>query len=71
MPRYPKAVVRVNLDGPDGNIFHIIGITVNGLEEAGADDNETQAFIGQIVSQGSYEEALDIVGQWVTFIKEG
>ena len=62
-PKFPTA--RVRLSGRDGNVFGIMGRVRRALVQAGATDDDVKTFMGQMMVAGSYEEAVQIVMQWV------
>jgi hypothetical protein len=61
------AAVEVQLVGLDGNIFGIIGRVQRELRRSGlASKDEINDFAQEVMSTGSYAEALHVVGEWVT-----
>ena len=63
--RYPDVQVQLDLDGPGGNIFAVMGRVTSALHRAGHDDR-VQEFTADITSADDYHEALDRVGRWVS-----
>jgi hypothetical protein len=68
MPKFPDAFVAVDIDGPDGNAFVILGRTKRALTEAGASIDECNKFMAEATS-GDYEHLLNVVSDWVMFEK--
>ena len=66
MPRYPGIRVTVDLSGPQGNAFAIMGYVLKALKETGVDAHECSEFIAEATS-GSYDRLLEVVGEWVSF----
>ncbi len=54
------------LIGADGNIFNLIGNASCTLHDAGMQEKADQMF-QRIATSGSYEEALDIISEYVNF----
>ena len=65
-PKYPDIRVLVNLDGPEGNAFSILGCIQRELKRAGVSKDERDEFINSATS-GNYEHLLSVCGEWVTF----
>ncbi|MDY6948937.1 MAG: hypothetical protein SXG53_24855 [Pseudomonadota bacterium] len=57
--------VHVQLSGEDGNVFSIIGRVTQALRRAGCAPSEIVEFQKQVQSSQSYDDALDVVMQWV------
>ena len=62
-PKFHNVCVR--LSGKDGNVFLIMGRVRRALVQAGATDEDTKAFMNEILNAGSYGEALQTVMRWV------
>ena len=62
-PRYPE--IEVPITGQDGNVFFIIGRVTGALRKAGHAD-QIKNFTNHITDAGSYEDALERVGTWVS-----
>ncbi len=54
------------LIGANGNIFNLMGIASRALKEAGL-GREANEMFGRASASGSYEEALNIIGEYVHF----
>ncbi len=54
------------LIGANGNIFNLMGIASRTLKEAGMREQANQMY-QKITASGSYEEALNIIGEYVNF----
>jgi hypothetical protein len=65
--RHPRAIVRLDLDGPDGNAFVVMGEVARALRASHAGQDEIDAFFAEINGCGSYDALLRICRQWVTF----
>ena len=65
MPRYETEVI-VDLVGPDGNAFAILGMVRSALREAGATSSEIEAYRAEATS-GDYANLLAVSGEWVRF----
>lgn len=65
MTRHPEVDVElVDLDGPDGNVFLILGRVVRALRDAGVTAEERQRYQLEATS-GSYEHLLAVTAEWV------
>ena len=65
-PKYPAARVEIDLAGPDGNAFAIMGRVSLALESVGADGSEVRAFRRECKA-GDYENLLRVCARWVSF----
>ena len=52
------------LIGQDGNIFNLVGIASRTLKRSGLSD-EASEMTSKVFKSGSYEEALEIIGEYV------
>lgn len=52
------------LIGSNGNIFHLMGVATNSLKQAGM-EKEAEEMFQKITKSGSYEEALNILMEYV------
>lgn len=59
------------LIGADGNIFNLMGIASKTLKDYGMPE-QAEEMRNKIMASGSYEEALNILGEYVniTFVEE-
>lgn len=64
---YPTNIV-VNLNGPDGNVFAIIGICNEVAQSLKLDSNEILKFNTEVFAQKKYEDILDICQRWFGLI---
>jgi len=67
--RYPDAIVSVDLTGPNGNAFAILGATKKALDEIGATPHEVAIYLNDATS-GDYDHLLDVTRQWVSLREE-
>ena len=65
-PKYPAAIVRVDLTGPDGNAFAILRKAFAALQAAGAPQADLDAYRKEATS-GDYERLLEVTRRWVDF----
>ena len=56
------------LIGADGNIFNLMGIASRALKASGLSQQANEMF-DRASASGSYEEALNIIGEFVNFIE--
>lgn len=68
MPKY-NVPLKVDLSGPDGNAFVILGRVRSILRQIGASDEEIAAYRTQATS-GDYENLLAVTAEWVDFQPE-
>ena len=52
------------LIGEDGNIFNLVGIAARTLKRKGLSEQASE-MSEKVFNSGSYEEALDIIGEYV------
>ncbi len=64
--RFPEAIVAIELDGPQGNAFAVIGTCMRAMREVGATSHDISKFQAEAIS-GDYEHALDVCREWVDF----
>lgn len=65
MPKY-NVPLKIDLSGPDGNAFVILGRVRSILRQIGASDEEVQAYRTQATS-GDYQNLLAVTAEWVDF----
>lgn len=65
-PLYPHAEIEIDLTGPDGNAFYILGAASKALKAAGATKEQIAAYNDQATS-GDYNNLLAATARWVTF----
>jgi hypothetical protein len=65
-PKYPTVKVGINLEGPDGNAFVILGRVKKALEIANVPEEEIKEFMAEATS-GDYESLLRTCASWVSF----
>ena len=68
MPKY-NVPLKVDLSGPDGNAFVILGRVRSILRQIGANDEEIAAYRAQATS-GDYDNLLAVTAEWVDFQPE-
>lgn len=68
MPKY-DVPLRIDLSGPEGNAFVILGRVRSILRQIGASDEEITAFREQATS-GDYDNLLAVTAEWVDFQPE-
>jgi hypothetical protein len=65
-PKYPTVKVGINLMGPDGNAFVILGRVRKALEIANVPKTEIEDFTDEATT-GDYENLLRVCASWVSF----
>ena len=65
-PKYPNVIVEMDIDGPDGNAFAIMGRVQAALKKAGATKEECNQYTMDSMS-GDYENLLATADKWVDF----
>jgi hypothetical protein len=65
MPKYDVEVA-IELSGPEGNAFYVLGAVRKALREAGASDEAIESFRTQATS-GDYTNLLEVCREWVEF----
>jgi hypothetical protein len=65
-PKYPNVIVEMDIDGPDGNAFAIMGRVQAALKKAGATKEELAQYSMDSMS-GDYENLLAMADKWVDF----
>lgn len=65
-PKYPNVIVEMDIDGPDGNAFAIMGRVQAALRKAGATKEELTQYSMDSMS-GDYENLLATADKWVDF----
>ena len=66
-PKYPNVTVVMDIDGPDGNAFAIMGAVSKALKNAGVSKEEITAYSMDSMS-GDYENLLATADKWVNFL---
>ena len=66
MPKYPNIIITMDLNGPDGNAFAIMGRVQAALKKAGATKEELAQYSMDSMS-GDYENLLATADRWVDF----
>jgi hypothetical protein len=67
-PKYPAAIVRVDLTGPDGNAF-VIMAKAAAMRAVGVPEVDIDAYRKEARS-GDYERLLEVTHRWVDFTAE-
>ena len=65
-PRYPHIVCGLDLNGPGGNIYAIIGRIRAEMKRARIPVAEINRFSEEVMDTHSYADALRVCGEWVT-----
>jgi hypothetical protein len=65
-PKYPNAIVIMDINGPDGNAFAIMGRVSAALKKAGATKEEISQYTMDSMS-GDYDNLLAAADRWVDF----
>ena len=65
-PKYPNITVTMDLDGPDGNAFAIMGRVQRALKNAGATEQELAQYSMDSMS-GDYDNLIAAQSLWVNF----
>jgi hypothetical protein len=68
VPKY-NVPLKIDLSGPDGNAFVILGRVRSILRQIGASDEEIAAYRAQATS-GDYDNLLAVTAEWVDFQPE-
>ena len=61
---------KCRLVGQDGNVFNIIGLVKRALNDSGQPD-KAKEFVNRAFSAGSYDEVLNMAGEYVEIFKGG
>jgi len=61
-------MITFDRNGESGNIFFIMGEAIAELKIAGR-ENDAKQLYEQIVNSGSYEEALEIIAEYVDIVE--
>ncbi len=64
MPKYPNILITLDMDGPGGNVFSIVGRVQRALQSEGASYEEREKFKHDCLS-GDYKHVLETVREWV------
>lgn len=67
-----KPKIHINFDSPDGNIFTVLAHAANAMKAYGIIDAKEKAakMRERVTSSEGYEEALDIIREYVDIIEE-
>lgn len=65
-PKYPEITIYVDLTGPDGNAFSILGAIKREFRRHKISQQEWETFMGE-ATYGDYDHLLATCGKWVTF----
>ena len=69
-PKYPNAVVRVDLAGPDSNSFLIMAKAIAAMKAVGASQPEIDDYHKEATA-GDYANLLEVTRRWCDFASEG
>jgi hypothetical protein len=64
VPMFPEIEIEIDLTGPDGNAFYILGAVTQALRSAGATKEQTTTFNNDATG-GDYDNLLQVVARWV------
>ena len=64
--KYPFIEILIDINGPDGNIFAIMGAVQREMKKAGISQKEIDQYLEE-VKAGNYDEALATTRRWITF----
>ena len=59
-----KPVMKINLNGPDGNIFAVVGKAIDVMKKAYS-EKEIKDLKNRVFNSKSYDEALSVVEEYV------
>lgn len=62
---HPEIIIEVDLSGPQGNAFYLLGKVTSELKSAGVSKEEQDNFNDDATSD-DYDHLLKVVSQWVT-----
>lgn len=67
-----KPKIHINFDSPDGNIFTVLAHAANAMKAYGIIDAKEKAakMRERVTSSHGYEDALDIIREYVDIIEE-
>lgn len=67
-----KPKIHINFDSPDGNIFTVLAHAANAMKAYGIIDAKEKAakMRERVTSSHGYEDALDIIREYVNIIEE-
>jgi hypothetical protein len=66
-PQFKTRLVKISRSGPDGNAFVVMGNCAEALREAGATNEEVDAYIAEAKAATNYEDLLDVSANWCNF----
>ena len=64
-PKFPNAVVVVELAGPSGNAYAIMGMARKAMKREGATNAQVDQYIKEATSN-DYKNLLGVTNRWVT-----
>ena len=67
-PKYPYATVAVQIEGPQGNAFYILGAVAAELRDMDVDGGEIDEYVKEAMA-GDYENLLRVTREWVDFVE--
>ncbi len=65
-PKFPEIEIEIELSGPTGNAYFVMGKIEHELKSAGATETEVTAYVTDSMS-GDYEHLLAVAAEWVDF----
>ena len=63
-PKYSEIEMDIDLDGPEGNAFHIISMAKKSMVEIGVSSAEIKEFVKDAMS-GDYDHVKHTIEKWV------
>lgn len=66
--KYPHITVALDIAGPDGNAFMIMGETAKAMKRDGVNPDEIAQYRAEAMS-GSYDELIETTKSWIDFIE--
>lgn len=64
-PEHPWYDLKVELVGQNGNIFNLMAVVKQAMEQHNVAPNEIKAFINQVKTSQDYDQALCCIMRWV------
>lgn len=62
-PKYPEIIAK--LSNANGNVFNLINICYQAMEENGVNKEECNAFIKEVMGSKNYDDAKAVMMRWV------
>ena len=65
-PKFDTEVVSINMDGPEGNAFVVLGKVQDAMKKAGATKSDVEEFM-EVATSGDYINLIETCYKWVNF----